>query len=78
MTQRTPQPHMDLTSERALIDEVIGLAWDDHITFESIQVHTGHTEQQVIAIMRRELKASSFRMWRKRVSGRKSYKHRKL
>lgn len=58
-----------------MIDEVIGLAWDDHVTFESINLQTGHTEPQVIAIMQRELKPSSFRMWRKRVSGRRSYKH---
>ncbi len=70
----TDQFSNDLT-DRALKEEVITLAWDDHITFDSIQRQTGCTEREVIAIMRSELKASSFRMWRKRVTGRKSYKH---
>ena len=63
------------TQKQGEVDEVIGLAWDDHVTFESIHRQTGYTEPQVIALMRRELKPSSFRMWRERVSGRKSYKH---
>lgn len=56
---------------------IIRLAWEDRTTFEEIEERTGLTEAQVIEIMRRELKASSFRMWRKRVSGRVT-KHRKL
>jgi uncharacterized protein (TIGR03643 family) len=56
---------------------IIRLAWEDRTTFEEIRERTGCTEAQVIAIMRRELKPSSFRMWRKRVSGRIT-KHRKL
>ena len=56
---------------------IIRLAWEDRITFEEIKERTGLTESQVIAIMRRELKPSSFRLWRKRVSGRVT-KHRKL
>ena len=35
------------------------------------------TEKQVIDLMARELKPSSFRLWRKRVGGRIT-KHRKL
>lgn len=56
---------------------VIRLAWEDRISFEEIRERTGFAEGEVIAIMRRELKASSFRMWRKRVGGRIT-KHRKL
>lgn len=56
---------------------IIRLAWEDRTTFEEIEERTGLTEPQVIAIMRRELKPSSFRLWRKRVSGRVT-KHRKL
>ncbi len=63
--------------DRALIDEIIGLAWADDVTFESIEMQTGYTEDEVIDVMRRELKPSSFRLWRERVSGRKS-KHAKL
>ena len=53
------------------------MAWADRITFEEIFEKTGKTEAEVIKIMRKTLKPSSFRLWRKRVSE-KSIKHRKL
>jgi uncharacterized protein (TIGR03643 family) len=56
---------------------IIRLAWEDRTTFEEIEERTGLTEKEVITVMRRELKPSSFRLWRKRVSGRVT-KHRKL
>jgi uncharacterized protein (TIGR03643 family) len=59
------------------ISLVIRYAWEDRTTFEEIKERTGLAESQVIEIMRRELKPSSFRMWRKRVSGRVT-KHRRL
>ena len=52
------------------IDRVLEMAWEDRTTFESIELQFGLSEPQVIALMRREMKASSFRMWRKRVTGR--------
>jgi len=57
-------------------DWVIWAAWADRITFEEIEKKTGQSESQVIKIMRRSLKPSSFRLWRKRVN-QKSIKHRK-
>lgn len=57
--------------------EIIGMAWDDETSFDNIELQTGHSEDEVIEIMRRSMKPSSFRMWRKRVSGRKS-KHKAL
>ena len=59
------------------ISLVIRYAWEDRTSFEEIEERTGLTEGQVIEVMRRELKRSSFRMWRKRVSGRVT-KHRRL
>ena len=59
------------------ISSIIRLAWEDRTTFEDILARTGLAEHEVIKIMRRELKPSSFRLWRKRVSGRVT-KHRKL
>jgi uncharacterized protein (TIGR03643 family) len=56
---------------------IIRLAWEDRTTFEEIEERTGLTEKEVITVMRRELRPSSFRLWRKRVSGRVT-KHRKL
>ena len=55
---------------------VIWAAWADRITFEEIKKKTGYVESDVIRIMRRSLKPSSFRLWRKRVHE-KSIKHRK-
>ena len=54
----------------------IWAAWADRITFEEIKEKTGLNESNVIKIMRRSLKPSSFRLWRKRVNS-KSIKHRK-
>ena len=55
---------------------VIWAAWADRITFEEIKEKTGKNENEVIKIMRRTLKPSSFRLWRKRVHN-KSIIHRK-
>jgi len=57
-------------------DWVIWAAWADRVTFEEIKKKTGYSEPEVIKIMRRNLKPSSFRLWRKRAK-RKSIKHRK-
>ncbi|MFS4481805.1 TIGR03643 family protein [Hyunsoonleella sp. 2307UL5-6] len=59
------------------IDRVIEMAWEDRTTFEAIEYQFGLKEQDVIELMRREMKPSSFRMWRQRVQGR-STKHEKL
>lgn len=56
---------------------IIEMAWEDRTPFEAIEFNYGLTEPEVILLMRREMKASSFRMWRKRVSGRKT-KHEAL
>lgn len=59
------------------ISEVIEMAWCDKTSFDNIQAVTGLSEAETILIMRQNLKASSFRLWRKRVSGRRS-KHKKI
>lgn len=53
-------------------DRIIEMAWEDRTPFEAIELQYGLQEKEVIALMRREMKASSFRMWRKRVTGRKT------
>ncbi|WP_461452677.1 TIGR03643 family protein [Mucilaginibacter sp.] len=58
-------------------DRIIEMAWEDRTPFDAIQIQFGFTEQQVIALMRREMKLSSFKLWRKRVQGRIT-KHAKL
>ena len=59
------------------ISHIIRLAWEDRTSFEEIAERTGFKEAEVIEVMRRELKPSSIRLWRKRVSGRLT-KHRRL
>jgi len=56
------------------IDRIIEMAWQDWVPFDAIEAQFGLTEKEVIKLMRREMKPSSFRMWRKRVQGR-SNKH---
>jgi uncharacterized protein (TIGR03643 family) len=52
------------------IDRIIEMAWEDRTPFEAIEIQFGLKEPQVIALMRKHMKASSFKMWRKRVTGR--------
>lgn len=54
------------------LDRVIEMAWEDRTSFEAIHYQFGLSEPEVIALMRAELKPSSFRAWRKRVSGRRT------
>lgn len=58
-------------------DRIIEMAWEDRTTFDAIFMQFGLKEQEVIDLMRIEMKASSFKMWRERVQGRKT-KHEKL
>ena len=69
---RVKNPEPDISDP----DWVIWAAWADRITFEEINKRTGKSESEVIKIMRRSLKPSSFRLWRKRVNS-QSIKHRK-
>lgn len=57
------------------IDRKIEMAWEDRTPFEAIHFQFGLTEANVIALMRRELKRSSFNLWRKRVNSGVSQKH---
>lgn len=51
-------------------NQIIRMAWEDRTTFDDIKEKMGTPESEVIKIMRNHLKPSSFRLWRKRVSGR--------
>ena len=59
------------------VSAVIQMAWEDRTSFETIQERVGLSEADVIRLMRRELRPSSFRMWRIRMKGRVT-KHRAL
>jgi uncharacterized protein (TIGR03643 family) len=59
------------------LDRIIEMAWEDRTPFDAIKFQFGISEEQVIEIMRRNMKSSSFKMWRKRVHGRAT-KHQKI
>ncbi len=56
---------------------IIEMAWEDRTPFEAIELQFNMNEPEVIKFMRSRLKANSFKLWRKRVSGR-STKHLQL
>ena len=51
---------------------VVEMAWEDRTAFEAIEAQFGLNESAVIALMRQYLLPSSFRMWRKRMAGRRT------
>ena len=59
------------------IDRIIEMAWEDRTPFEAIFLQFDINEKELKTIMRNNLKKSSFKLWRERVSGRKT-KHSKL
>lgn len=67
----------EATFSEIQIDRIIEMAWEDRTPFEAIRFQFGISEQEVIEIMRNEMKLSSFKMWRQRVQGRAT-KHAKL
>ena len=59
------------------INRIIEMAWEDRTPFEAITYQFSLSEKEIVMLMKRELKDSSFKLWRKRVQGRKT-KHSKL
>lgn len=59
------------------IDRVIEMAWEDRTPFEAIKMQFGLSEAEVVALMRRQLKSGSWRLWRARVHQGVSQKHAK-
>ncbi len=60
------------TIDNQTIDRIIEMAWEDRTPFHAIEFQFGLKEKDVIALMRRTLTIKSFKMWRKRVTGRKT------
>lgn len=52
------------------LSRVIEMAWEDRTPFEAIEHSYGLNETAVIKLMRQQLKPSSFRLWRQRVTSR--------
>ena len=53
------------------IDRIVEMAWEDRTPFDAIDFQFNLKEKEVIHLMRSNLKKSSFKVWRKRVTGRK-------
>jgi uncharacterized protein (TIGR03643 family) len=54
------------------IDRIVGMAWEDRTPFDAITAQFGLSEAEVIELMRRQLKPSSWRHWRAHVNGRET------
>ena len=54
------------------INRIIEMAWEDRTTFDAIESQYGLKEQKVKELMKENLKSSSYKLWRKRVNGRKT------
>ena len=62
----------DSTLCDATVSRIVEMAWEDRTAFEAIEAQFGLNESAVIDLMRKHMKPSSFKMWRKRVSGRRT------
>lgn len=49
------------------MDRIIEMAWEDRTPFEAIKFQFGLTEADVKVLMKKELKFSSYKLWRERV-----------
>jgi len=61
-----PHPTNESLSEIA-IDRIIEMAWEDRTPFDAIKFQFGLAEADVKTLMKKELKFSSYKLWRKRV-----------
>ena len=76
-TQSQSQAPVDAAINASELSRIVEMAWEDRTPFEAIERGFGLNESAVISLMRRNLKPRSFRLWRKRVNGRKT-KHLEL
>jgi uncharacterized protein (TIGR03643 family) len=49
------------------IDRIIEMAWEDRTPFDAIEFQFGLKEADVKELMKKNLKLSSYKLWRKRV-----------
>lgn len=54
------------------ISRIIEMAWEDRTPFDAIYDTYGLSEREVKVLMKSQLKISSYRLWRKRVTGRRT------
>jgi uncharacterized protein (TIGR03643 family) len=74
----SPMAYMQVEEEtsptltRKDINRIIEMAWEDRTTFDAIQFQFGLNEAAVKALMKKELKFSSYKLWRTRVENSKT------
>ena len=54
------------------ISRIIERAWEDRTSFDAIQDAYGLNEKEVKELMKSQLQLSSYKLWRRRVTGRKT------
>lgn len=74
-TEKIIAPRNTNVLTEAELDRIIEMAWEDRTPFEAIEYQFGLPEKEVIQVMRKQLKRSSFNLWRKRVNSGVSQKH---
>jgi uncharacterized protein (TIGR03643 family) len=70
LNKMSNSPISPLTTEtlsEIAIDRIIEMAWEDRTPFDAIKFQFGLAEADVKALMKKELKFSSYKLWRKRV-----------
>lgn len=65
-------PSVLTTKSPTDLARIMEMAWEDRTSFEAIELQFGLNESAVVALMRRQMKPASFRMWRKRMAGRRT------
>jgi uncharacterized protein (TIGR03643 family) len=65
------------TLSAADVDRIIEMAWEDRTPFDAIKMQFNLAESEVKALMKAQLKFSSYKLWRKRIESCKT-KHLKL
>jgi uncharacterized protein (TIGR03643 family) len=70
MAREAEVKEQDRELTRGEIDRIIMMAWEDRTSFDAIRQQFGLSPGEVIKLMRREMKASSFKMWRRHTQGR--------
>ncbi len=54
------------------ISRIIEMAWEDRTPFDAIEAQFNLTHDEVVEVMRKNLKRTSFKVWRERVRGKKT------
>ena len=56
--------------DKSDISRIIEMAWEDRTPFEAIEATYNLSEKEVKNLMKKEMKYSSYKLWRERVYGR--------